>query len=321
MNPFLKVLLPVCVGMTFAACKTTPLKESAVKVTNGVDTGDYPEVIALDNGCSGTWLSPTVVITAGHCVEGKEPSISNFRPSSVKTQRVNGKTQGKDLCETDIAILRFSPANAARIYPGQHLNLASIHPHVDESVTLVGFGCDEWREYPNKDCQHVGSKREGTNTIASFTTGAVMLRGAAGASSSVTPGTQVLNAPGDSGGALLNTRREIIGITSTGNGSLGFFTSVNTPEAAKFLADALGSSDLPVKPRPAIDPYQPPPAEVSLSRARLDAAMNEFRTWFEQEHPLLLKQIDDNLQSIRNTQDEIRDTQEETRRLQEGLRK
>ena len=53
-------------GLILFACQSPDT--SKVKIIDGLPAGDYPEAVLVDR-CSGTLVSPRLVVTAFHCVQ------------------------------------------------------------------------------------------------------------------------------------------------------------------------------------------------------------------------------------------------------------
>src|SRR5690606_34248829 len=98
---------------------------------------------------------------------------------------------------------------------GPFLPIAKEAPRVGDPVTAVGFGQNDPQAW---FFDGSGTKRYGKNSIATFKSVFIGLIGVAEGGTgwlfSPPSGKQVTTAPGDSGGALLNARNELIGVNT-----------------------------------------------------------------------------------------------------------
>lgn len=205
------------------ACSSPHLDaDSTVKVVGGTKVEgkrwESSVAILIDNSglCTGTLVTPTLVITAAHCLDGKRPStpilvfignaIEGGRKVAGKSFAVNPKYV--DDAITDIAYIKLAT-------PITDVELIPVLTDSEEIKTLltpgapsimVGFGSTESGQ--------VGVKHEVTTVVGKDDSGALFVGGNGRDS-----------CQGDSGGPaygqLPNGQFRVYGITSRGNGCGG----------------------------------------------------------------------------------------------------
>lgn len=139
-------------------------------IVNGQETSDYPEAgVLLQQGqafCTGTLIAPRSVLTAGHCVEGQDPSQFSFGIGASQDQldtelSVVGAVQHPQFdmqqLVNDVAVVTLG--EDAPIAP-MPMNPSMDQSWIGKPVTLVGYGVDDGPSQSN-----AGIKRMVTVTI------------------------------------------------------------------------------------------------------------------------------------------------------------
>ncbi len=148
-------LVAASAGTLMAAPATAAPEPTTPRVVGGTRAaqGEFPFMVRLSMGCGGALYSPTLVLTAGHCVSrtGATTSITatlgvvDLQSPSRITRRSNyvyrapGYTGNPDP-DKDWALIRLSsPINGVATLP-----IARTTAYDNGNFTIAGWGADRW---------------------------------------------------------------------------------------------------------------------------------------------------------------------------------
>jgi MYXO-CTERM domain-containing protein len=162
----------VCIGL-LCGCGDAPIElenlgASGHTIVNGTfDSGD-PAVVYIDVGCSGTLVTPKVVLTACHCLQGSYSSPDVFFGSDTNGQGTwiqgvhHATYPGNCIGDGDLAMITLAQPGPAPPIPINDRNLGN---YVGNPVRIVGFGVT------GENSGGSGTKRQGMSVLSSVGTG------------------------------------------------------------------------------------------------------------------------------------------------------
>lgn len=206
-RPLPALALPLALAACTAPTDPPRTSTSDKPIVGGtIDTGD-PAVVILDLGgglCTGTVISPHVVLTAGHCVDGSTVNVrfeNEFGAGGEVIQSIQEITHQS----ADLGLIAMGEASPVPAIPA---NIAPLEGLEGQPVRIVGFGVT------SENGSDSGLKRQGTASLDDLLSGGEM------ATTNDPQGTCY----GDSGGPNFMTIQgvEVVaGVTSRGTDICG----------------------------------------------------------------------------------------------------
>lgn len=216
----------------FTACGVKP--QSGLKITNGIKLQpDRLSAVIFQDGCTGTFVSPTTILTAAHCAD------KGFTFKGVRTLSHESMPESLNKpwsFDTDVRLLVFPKAVAPAWIPVSTKSMLG-----DEDVLIAGFGIYDMIEKKGD-----GKFRYGTMTLRGFEAKGQLLVSDGLSAEAVKGqlGDQSGIGPGDSGGPMFRDG-QLVGIAAavSGNGVEGQHKSIHVnlthPKVKAFLDSAV----------------------------------------------------------------------------------
>ncbi|MEZ4437847.1 MAG: trypsin-like serine protease [Polyangiaceae bacterium] len=180
-------------------------------IVNGSPTTGDPAVVYVEMGCSGTLVTPKIVLTACHCFQGfgGNPDVffgSNIYQSGTWIPSVHHEVHpGQCVGPGDLAMITLSQPGPATPIPVNDRDLAN---YIGDTVRVVGFGVT------SENGSNSGQKRVGTSPLSQVQGGEMYCD----------PTVQSGTCYGDSGGPNFMTfegKEYLVGATSYGTEACG----------------------------------------------------------------------------------------------------
>ncbi len=208
--------------------------KSELNITNGVKVQpDRLKAVIFQDGCTGTFVSPTTILTAAHCAD-KGFTYNGVKTTSWESMPEALKTPWR--FDIDVRILVFPKAVAPAWIPVSTVSMLG-----DEDVLVAGFGTFDMEKKTND-----GKFRYGTARLNGFEANGALLVWDGLSAESVKDhiGDQSGVGPGDSGGPMFRDG-QLVGInvgvagSSTPNMHKSITVNLTHPSIKSFLDRAV----------------------------------------------------------------------------------
>lgn len=156
------------VGTAVVDSAQVGLEQPERRIVNGQETTEFPSVGIVNNGCTGTLISPTHVLTAAHCTVGVADTQGTFEVGGevYATADIVDHPEYNDArfdVGYDISIMELAQPVAGVTPSG----ILRSQPQVGSTLTLVGFG--EGGTSQNGSLGDFGNKRVGETELERVT--------------------------------------------------------------------------------------------------------------------------------------------------------
>lgn len=225
----MKLAIIIAGAIVFAACGSHHTAD--LKVTNGIkkQTSRLAAVISQD-GCTGTFVSPTTIITAAHCAD------HGFTYNGVRTRSFESMPEHHGVAWSfpeDVRVLVFPQPVAPAWIP-----IATSPVQIGDKITVAGYGI-----YDLTSGKGDGSFRLGVNKITALESdGQIFLtQGTESETIYGQEGQHSAIGSGDSGGPVLRDGQlvgVIAGSVDLGDVRKSVFVNLTNPKIRDFLQSA-----------------------------------------------------------------------------------
>ena len=220
-------------------------ENSSSKITEGVELGSsFSSIVKYyidkEEGrflCTGTFITRSLVLTAGHCVAGANSvEIATGYALGQSPDEIVIHPQYDDFrwyktSQYDLALLKFDDEVTINFVP------VSVQKALSGNVAkIIGFGNDDLIEKTG-----AGVKRLGFTIIGDIKNGRIYADGSSGNSELDWDDGESILGGGDSGGPMIlfrnNFSEHLVGIASGGGKTDSFWVDLHSRTSKRFLSD------------------------------------------------------------------------------------